>query len=48
MPMSVMNFFKRISQIRDGKPADGRSHFENRRGPANSKNRQEKYENTYQ
>src|SRR5579859_1815445 len=41
MPMSVVNFFERISQIRKGEPADGRSHLKNGRGPANSKNRQE-------
>src|SRR6202035_2507282 len=38
MSMAVMSFFKRVSQIRKGESADGRSHFENRRGPANSKN----------
>ena len=43
MPVSVMNFLKRISQIRQGEPADRRNHLHDRRGPAQSMNRQEKY-----
>ena len=45
MPMSVVNFFESIPQIREGESADGRSHIENGRGRANSKNHREKHGN---
>src|SRR5208337_1626376 len=46
MPMSVVNFFKRIPQIREGESADGRSHLQNGRGHASRKKHWEKHGNT--
>src|SRR5580658_4450955 len=43
MPMAVVNFFERIPQIREGESADGRSHIENGRGRAKSKNHRKEY-----
>src|ERR1039458_979039 len=37
MRMTIVNFFERIPQIRDGQSADGRSHLENGRDRANGK-----------
>ena len=43
MPMSVVNFFERIPQIREGESADGRSHLENGRGRSDNKKHGEKH-----
>jgi hypothetical protein len=46
MPMSAVNFIELIVQIHKGESADGRSHLENGRGLATSKNHLQKHGNT--